>query len=33
MEDEFAHLNTVSEKLDGAAVRMMGMQAEADETQ
>ena len=32
MEDEFAHLNTVVEKLDWAAERMMGMQADADET-
>ena len=32
MEDEFAHLNTVAEKLDWAAERMMGMQADADET-
>ena len=32
MEDEFAHLSTVAEKLDWAAERMMGMQADADET-
>ena len=32
MEDEFAHLNAVAEKLDWAAEIMMGMQADADET-
>ena len=32
MEDEFAHLNTVAEKLDWATERIMGMQADADET-
>ena len=32
MQDEFAHLDTVAEKLDWAAERMMGMQEDADET-
>ena len=32
MEDELAHLNTLAEKLDWAAERMMGMQEDADET-
>ena len=32
MHDEFAHLDTISEKLDWASERMMGMQEDADET-
>ena len=32
MFDEFAHLKITAEKLDWAAERMMGMQADADET-
>ena len=32
MDNEFAHLNTVVEKLDWAAQRMTGMQADADDT-
>jgi hypothetical protein len=32
MDNEFAHLNTVVEKLDWATQRMIGMQADADDT-
>ena len=32
MQDQFAHLDTISEKLDWASERMIGMQEDADET-